>query len=86
VTGVEYWRHGEPDSIGWPHRFALHRWYDRTGQSGTGIVAYGTVYPSGRTTLAWCCGDVPSVVAIHAVHPARAGHAQALGGWPGCVR
>jgi hypothetical protein len=61
VTGVEHWRHGEPERIEWPRRFALHRWYDLTGQSGTGIVAYGTVYPSGRTTLAWCCGDVSSV-------------------------
>ena len=61
MTGVEHWRHGEPERIEWPRRFALHRWYDLTGQSGTGIVAYGTVYPSGRTTLAWCCGDVASI-------------------------
>ena len=61
VTGVDHWPRGEPEKIEWPRRFALHRWYDLTGQSGTGIVAYGTVYPSGRTTLAWCCGDVPSI-------------------------
>lgn len=44
-----------------PRRFALHRRYDVTGVSGTGIVAYGTQYPTGRTTLAWCCSDVQSV-------------------------
>jgi hypothetical protein len=44
-----------------PRRFALHRPRDPTGVSGTGLVAFGTVYPSGRTTLAWCVGDVASV-------------------------
>lgn len=44
-----------------PRRFALHRDRDGTGISGTGLVAYGTTYPSGRTTVAWCAGDVASV-------------------------
>lgn len=44
-----------------PHRFALHRRYDLTGISGTGLVAYGTQYPSGRVTLAWCCSDIQSI-------------------------
>lgn len=44
-----------------PRRFALQRHQDATGISGTGLVAFGTTYPSGRTTLAWCCSDVPSV-------------------------
>jgi hypothetical protein len=44
-----------------PRRFALQRHEDTTGVSGVGLIAYGTVYPTGRTTLAWCCGDVPSV-------------------------
>jgi len=44
-----------------PRRFALHRWYDLTEISGTGVVAYGTWYPSGRVTLAWCCSDIRSV-------------------------
>ncbi|TDE07488.1 hypothetical protein [Jiangella asiatica] len=44
-----------------PRRFALHRRYDLSGISGTGLVAYGTQYPSGRVTLAWCCSDVQSV-------------------------
>ena len=44
-----------------PRRFALQRHQDATGISGVGLVAFGTVYPSGRTTLAWCCSEVPSV-------------------------
>ena len=61
VTGVDRWLRGEPQISEWPRRFALHRWYDPSEQSGTGVVAFGTVYPSGRTTLAWCCSDVASV-------------------------
>lgn len=44
-----------------PRRFALQRRLDISGVSGTGLVAYGTVYPTGRTTLAWCAGDITSV-------------------------
>lgn len=44
-----------------PRRFALHRRYDVTGVSGTGTIAFGTLYPSGRVTLAWVCSDVRSV-------------------------
>jgi hypothetical protein len=44
-----------------PRRFALHRRRDLSGVSGTGLVAFGTAYPTGRTTLAWCVGDVDSV-------------------------
>lgn len=44
-----------------PRRFALHRRRDLSGVSGAGLVAFGTVYPTGRTTLAWCVGDVASV-------------------------
>lgn len=44
-----------------PRRFALHREVDFSGVSGTGLVAYGTVYPTGRTTLAWCTGDIVSI-------------------------
>lgn len=44
-----------------PRRFELHRRYDVNGVSGTGTVAFGTVYPSGRVTLAWTCSDVRSV-------------------------
>ena len=31
----------EPERMEWPCRFALHRWYDLTGQSGAGIVVDG---------------------------------------------
>jgi hypothetical protein len=61
MTGMEEWPRGELEISEWPRRFALHRWYDLTGQSGTGVVAFGTVYPSGRTTLAWYSGEVASV-------------------------
>lgn len=44
-----------------PRRFALHRRFDVTGISGTGTIAYGTLYPTGRVTLAWCCSEVSSV-------------------------
>ena len=44
-----------------PRRFALHRRIDVSGVSGTGLVAYGTVYPNGQTTLAWCAGNISSV-------------------------
>jgi hypothetical protein len=44
-----------------PRRFALHRSHDISGISGTGIVAFGTAYPGGTTTLAWCAGDITSV-------------------------
>jgi hypothetical protein len=44
-----------------PRRFALHRRHDSTGVSGLGLVAFGTVYPSGQTTLAWCCSDIASI-------------------------
>lgn len=44
-----------------PRRFALQRRRDVSGVSGTGLVAFDTVYPTGRTTLAWCVGDVASV-------------------------
>lgn len=33
-----------------PRRFTLHRRYDVTGVSGTGVIAFGTLYPSGRVT------------------------------------
>lgn len=44
-----------------PRRFELYRRYDVTGVSGTGTIAFGTLYPTGRVTLAWCCSDVRSV-------------------------
>ena len=44
-----------------PRRFALHRHDDISGISGTGLVAYGTAYPSGRTTLAWANSRISSI-------------------------
>jgi hypothetical protein len=43
-----------------PRRFQLYRHRDDTGVSGTGVVAWGTVYPNGKVSLAWC-GSRPSV-------------------------
>ena len=51
-----------------PRRFALHRRYDLSGVSGTGLIAYGTQYPTGRVTLAWCCSDIQSVAVYDDVH------------------
>lgn len=50
-----------PGSSILPRRFALHRVHDVSGVSGEGVVAFGTVYGTGRTTLAWCAGDIASV-------------------------
>lgn len=36
-----------------PRRFYLDRSHDPTAVSGTGIVAYGTLFPNGLTFLAW---------------------------------
>lgn len=43
-----------------PCRFQLHRKHDVSGVSGTGVVAWGTVYPNGKVSLAWC-GARPSI-------------------------
>ncbi len=43
-----------------PCRFQLYRHRDSTGVSGTGVVAWGTVYPNGKVSLAWC-GPRPSI-------------------------
>jgi hypothetical protein len=43
-----------------PCRFKLYRHRDASGVSGTGVVAWGTVYPNGKVSLAWC-GTRPSV-------------------------
>lgn len=45
--------------------FRLNRIKDMSGVSGTGVVAYGTVYPSGKVTLAWCVEGRPASVAIY---------------------
>jgi hypothetical protein len=57
---MKHWRAADGRNL-LPRRFALHRYRDSTGVSGTGIVAYGTVYLTGLTTLAWCAGDITSV-------------------------
>lgn len=44
-----------------PRRFALNQRLDFSGARATGLVAYGTVYPTGRTTLAWYRGDFASI-------------------------
>jgi hypothetical protein len=43
-----------------PCRFELFRKCDTSGISGTGVVAWGTVYPNGKVSLAWC-GARPSI-------------------------
>lgn len=44
-----------------PRRFQLYRRHDVTGISGTGVVAEGTEYRDGVTSLRWY-GDHPSEV------------------------
>lgn len=50
-----------------PRRFALRRLRDRSGVSGVGVVAFGTWYPGGRVTLAWCSGPTRSVTVYESV-------------------
>lgn len=50
-----------------PRRFALRRDRDSSGVSGVGIVAYGTAYPGGAATLAWCSGPIRSVTVFASV-------------------
>lgn len=50
-----------------PRRFALHRHRDRSGVSGVGVVAFGTWYPSGEATLAWCSGPIRSVTVFSSI-------------------
>jgi len=42
--------------------FALDRHEDETGVSGPGRVAYGVVFPNGKTVLAWVVPDKPQSV------------------------
>ncbi|GIG63693.1 hypothetical protein Lfu02_80650 [Longispora fulva] len=42
-----------PDPIRPPRPFALRRWSDPTGVSGTGVVAHGVVWFDGRVELRW---------------------------------
>jgi hypothetical protein len=66
-----------PPMIKVPRTFALKRHLDRSGVSGTGIVAYGTQYPpTGLVTLAWLghttghesLGVYESLAAVEAIH------------------
>jgi len=43
--------------------FQLNRSTDSIGVSGTGVVAYGVIFPSGKVALSWQ-GEISSVV-IH---------------------
>lgn len=43
-----------------PHRFQLYRHADVSGVSGTGTVAYGTLFPGGLVALCWP-GEHPSL-------------------------
>lgn len=45
--------------------FALDRHEDETGVSGPGRVAYGVVFPNGKTVLAWVVPDKPQSVAVY---------------------
>ena len=45
--------------------FCLNRGEDKTGVSGPGIVAYGTVYPNGWVSVAWCVSGKPQNINIY---------------------
>lgn len=60
-----------------PHNFALDRHHDPTGVSGTGVVAFGTLYPvTGKVTLSWlgetsgypAVGVYDSIGAVEHIH------------------
>jgi hypothetical protein len=60
-----------------PRLFALRRHVDLGGVSGTGLVAYGTLYPpTGTVTLCWLghttghrsVGVYDSIEAVRAIH------------------
>lgn len=50
--GGVYDESGEPRQR-YPRRFYLHRKVDKTGISGTGVVADGVVWQTGAATLNW---------------------------------
>jgi hypothetical protein len=37
-------------------RFILHRHEDETGVSGTGVVAWGCLFPNGKVAMTWATG------------------------------
>jgi hypothetical protein len=45
--------------------FRLVRTQDASCVSGTGVVAYGTLYPNGKVTVAWTVADKPQSVAVY---------------------
>lgn len=60
-----------PDALS--RRFELHRTEDETGISGTGLVAWGVLFPDGKVATRWnskiaqtCTWDsLEDVMAIH---------------------
>lgn len=44
-----------------PRRFYLDRKVDASGVSGTGMVATGVVFPTGKAVIEWIVGDHPSI-------------------------
>lgn len=57
-----------------PRRFGLFRESDRTGVSGTGLVALGVIFPGGKCIISWLPGPHHSVgvydslAAVEAIH------------------
>lgn len=55
--------------------FALDRLEDETGVSGAGRVAYGAVFPNGKTVLAWTVEGKPQSIGVYeSVHDMFAIH------------
>lgn len=59
-----------------PRRFVLKRDEDVTGLSGTGVVAWGVIFPDGRVATRWksevaqtCAFDsIEDVIHVHGHH------------------
>lgn len=59
-----------------PRVFALRRYMDESGVSGTGTVAYGVEFPqpNGRVVLGWITGEANSVAIYDSVADVRTIH------------
>jgi hypothetical protein len=55
-------------------RFELIRYEDTTGISGTGKIAEGVIFSSGKCALAWTIKDIPSVTIYDSVEQVIAIH------------
>lgn len=48
----------------WHERFYLYRQHDETGISGTGVIAEGVRFSSGKCVIQWCVPGMPQSVSV----------------------